>query len=552
MHTQPTLIDFLLNELAARGVRNVFGVAGDYSFSICDAICLHSELRWISCASELGAAYMADGAARVGGLSALCTTFGVGELSAINGTAGSFAERVPVVHLVGMPSQRTQVARSIVHHTLGDGDFQHWCEMAKHVSCAAAILTPATVRTLVPRLLDQALAESRPIYFGIAADDAITPVPPGVAAAPAVPSCDIEALDSAVEAILEKIESAQSACILVSALVVRLGLREAALRFVEASGFPFAAMWMDKSALDEAHPQYCGIYCGNLTNEPLREFVEGCDLVINLGALQSDLNLGAYTARLDRRRCVTIDQSQASVGAATFHQVHLADLLRALTSRVFHRPLIAPPKPIRCDPASHSGDDEISAADLFARLEGSFRADDLVFVETGTVSMGVMPLRMPAGADCHAQALWGSIGWATPAAIGGAIASPQRRCLIITGEGALQLTASELGTAARYGVKPIVIVVNNDGYLTERLLCRNPDFEYNDVARWNYTQLPAALGCNDWMVRRATTCAELDAALAAIDRATTGCLIEIITPRMELPAVGRVLRTRLESLYQRA
>lgn len=552
MHPQPTMIDYLLDELAKRGVRNVFGIAGDYSFPICDAICLHPELRWISCASELGAAYMADGAARVGGLSALCTTFGVGELSAINGTAGSFAERVPVVHLVGMPSQRTQDARSIVHHTLGDGDFQHWHEMAKRVSCASAILTPTNARALIPRLLDQALAESRPVYFGIAADDAASPMSPGAVTTPVAPPCDSEALDAAVDAILERIESAKTACIFVSALVVRLGLRDAALRFVEASGLPFAAMWMDKSALDEAHPQYCGIYCGSLTNEPLREFVEGCDLVINLGALQSDLNLGAYTARLDRRRCVTIDQSQVSVGAATFHNVHFADLLRALTSRVRRRALSAPPKPTACEAATNSGSDEITAADLFARLEGSFRAGDMVFVETGTVSMGVMPLRMPAGADCHAQALWGSIGWATPAAIGGALTSPERRCVLITGEGALQLTAPELGTAARYGAKPIVIVVNNDGYLTERLLCRNPDFEYNDVARWNYTQLPAVFGCTDWMVRRATTCDELDAALAAIDQATTGCLIEIITPRMALPAVGRVLRTRLESLYQRA
>ncbi len=552
MATSITLIEYVLDQLASRGVRHVFGVAGDYSFPICDAICEHPELSWIGCASELGAAYMADGAARVGGLSALCTTFGVGELSALNGTAGSYAERVPVVHLVGMPSQRTQSSGAIVHHTLGDGNFQHWAEMAARVSCNVAMLTPANAHAAVPRLLDRALSQSRPLYLGIAADEAALPIEQTTLTVRDVARSDPDALDAAVELICAKLATAKSACIFVSALMVRLGLRAEVLRFVEASGLPFAAMWMDKSALDEAHPQYCGIYCGSLTNEPIREFVEGCDLIINFGALQSDLNLGAYTARLDRRRWVTIDQSQTHVGAATFHDVQLADVLRELTDRVQHRACVECPTPTPCEPPRGSADDPISAADLFARLEGAIRPSDLVFVETGTVSMGVMPLRMPAGADCHAQALWGSIGWATPAGIGGALASGSKRCLIITGEGALQLTAAELGTAARYGAKPIVIVVNNGGYLTERLLCRNPEFDYNDIAKWDYTKLPAAMGCTDWKVLRATTCGELDRALAALDDATEACFIEVVTGRMELPAVGHVLRGSLESLYQRA
>jgi hypothetical protein len=100
-----TVIDYVLSRLRQIGVADIFGVPGDFSFPINDAICLSEEMRWIGCSNELNAAYAADGYARVRGVGAVCTTYGVGELSAINGIAGSYAEHLPVFHLVGMPNQ---------------------------------------------------------------------------------------------------------------------------------------------------------------------------------------------------------------------------------------------------------------------------------------------------------------------------------------------------------------------------------------------------------------------------------------------------------------
>jgi indolepyruvate decarboxylase len=142
------------------------------------------------------------------------------------------------------------------------------------------------------------------------------------------------------------------------------------------------------------------------------------------------------------------------------------------------------------------------------------KPNDILIAETGTVSMGLGFALMPDGATFHNQSLWGSIGWATPAAFGAAVAAPDRRVVLVTGEGSHQLTVQELGQFGRRGLKPIVFVLNNSGYLIERLLCITPAIEYNDLAPWRYIELPHAFGCDNWFTARVTTCEELDKAMS--------------------------------------
>ncbi|MDY0130251.1 MAG: thiamine pyrophosphate-binding protein [Methanosarcina vacuolata] len=78
-----TVIQYLLDRLKQLGIRDIFGVPGDFAFPINNAICDDKELRWIGCCNELNAVYAADGYARIKGMSALSTTFGVGELSTL-------------------------------------------------------------------------------------------------------------------------------------------------------------------------------------------------------------------------------------------------------------------------------------------------------------------------------------------------------------------------------------------------------------------------------------------------------------------------------------
>ena len=160
-----TVIQHVLSRLHDLGVKDVFGVPGDYAFPINDAVCSDSRLRWIGCCNELNAAYAADGYARIRGMAALSTTYGVGELSAINGIAGAYAEHLPIFHLVGMPASTVQAAHGRVHHTLGNGEFDLFHKMTEPVVCARAIMTPDNCVAETERLIAAALYHRRPVYM---------------------------------------------------------------------------------------------------------------------------------------------------------------------------------------------------------------------------------------------------------------------------------------------------------------------------------------------------------------------------------------------------
>ena len=160
-----TVVEHVLGRLKALGISEVFGVAGDFAFPIEDAIVGFPGINWVGCCNELNAGYAADGYARIHGISALNTTYGVGELGAISAIAGAYAEHVPVFHLVGMPNLATQAAHAIVHHTLGNGEFDFFRKMAEPVVCASAIMTPQNAAYETERLIAEALYHRRPVYM---------------------------------------------------------------------------------------------------------------------------------------------------------------------------------------------------------------------------------------------------------------------------------------------------------------------------------------------------------------------------------------------------
>ncbi|MBR0652075.1 alpha-keto acid decarboxylase family protein [Roseomonas terrae] len=542
-----TVIQYVLDRLKAIGIADVFGVPGDYAFPVNDAICEDPALRWIGCTNELNAAYAADGYARVRGMAALCTTYGVGELSAINGVAGAYAEHLPVFHLVGMPAMSVQKSRAVMHHTLGNGEYDLFRRMTESVVCAHAILTPQNVAYETERLIAEALFHRRPVYMGFPADYAVQPVL-GSAAPIRPPSSEAAALEAAVAAVRAALGQVRTACALPGILVARCGLQPQMQEVIDRSGLPFATMFMDKSLLDERQPAYAGMYDGAIMTEEVRAFVEGCDQVLAIGTLASDFNTGAFTARLDPAKTIAIGHHHVRVGRKVYANVELGDVLAALAERLDRRdwPRIAPHS---LGDKSGQGDDPITVEALYPRWAEFLQPGDILIAETGTASMGLGFALMPQGASFHNQTLWGSIGWATPAAVGAAAAAPDRRVVLVTGEGSHQLTAQELGQFARLGLKPVVFVLNNNGYLIERLLCRDPAIAYNDLPPWRYTELPHALGCDGWLTARVTTCAEFDAALEAAGRMDAGAYIEVVTDSYAASPLAVKLHESMASLY---
>src|SRR5271156_2953997 len=221
-----SVIEHVLSRLHDLGIRDVFGVPGDYAFPVNDAICNHPQLRWIGCCNELNAAYAADGYARIKGMAAVCTTYGVGELSALNGIAGSYAEHVAVFHLVGTPNMATQAGRATMHHTLGNGEYNLFQRMTEPVVCASAVMTPQNAAAETERLIAAALYHRRPRYKAFPAELANEPVVSEAQAFPA-PCSDPASLQKAVEAIVAALGAAKTACVLPGILVARAGLQSA-------------------------------------------------------------------------------------------------------------------------------------------------------------------------------------------------------------------------------------------------------------------------------------------------------------------------------------
>jgi indolepyruvate decarboxylase len=549
MNKQSTVADYIVQRLAREGITDCFGVPGDFAFKLCDAVARSKSIRWIGCSNELDAAYAADGYARVRGCSMLSTTYAVGEMSALNGVMGAKAERSCVFHLVGMPAMRKQRVRQVVHHTFGDGEFQNFANISAQAACVSAVITPDNCVHEMERLIATARAESRPAYILVASDYAVTPVN-GSAPIPYPKPASGPDLAEAVAAITERIQVAKSLAVLPAYTVSRFKLQDKLLALIESLGCPFAAMAMDKAVLSETHPQFVGIYSGAASSHAVLEAIEGADLVIDAGGVSfNEINTSAYTSSLNPTKLVTIGVDHVCIGDRVYNPVRMDDVFDGLTGAVKKSfGYSAPPRQVPAKPGGKP-DDPITAVNMYARFRDFLKPSDRVVLESGSMTSGMVPQPLPEGAEVYIQPLWGSIGWATGAALGVALADPSRRTVLFTGEGSHQLTAADVGTMDRNGLKPIIFVLNNAGYMVERALEANPDWVYNDLAPWNYHALPAALGCQGWFTAKVTTLGELDAALARADSGETASYIEVVTGRMDLPPALALAHQRLDALY---
>jgi indolepyruvate decarboxylase len=543
-----TVIDYIVQRLADEGITECFGVAGDYAFPVCDAVERNPDIKWIGCSNELNAAYAADGYARVKGAAMLSTTYAVGELSALNGVMGAKAERSLVFHVVGMPSYQNQRLRKCMHHTLGDGVFGNFINISAQAACCHAVIHPDNCMIEMERVIAEARRNNQPAYIIVPSDYALTALTP-TEVRPLRPRSNEASLNKAVAAVAERLKSSKSVVALPAFTLSRLHLQKEARRLIEALGCPFATTSMDKCVIDESHPQFAGLYAGAMSGEETRHIVEDADLVLDLGGVSlNDETTAGFSGRLDSARFVSIGLTDVRIREKVFGNVRLADMLTALAKlKSAAPPYLRIPEP--APRVNGISSDKITMDALYPRYAAFIKPGDSVVLESGSSSLGLPPMTLADDVQVHIQMLWGSIGWATGAAFGIALADPNRRTILITGEGSHQLTANEIGSMGRYGANPIIFVLNNGGYMVERALELKPDWSYNDLAKWRYPELPHALGCTDWFTARVETLGELDAAMKSARENKSGAYIEVVSERMDMPKNLAFAHTRLKELY---
>lgn len=537
-----TVADHLLDRLAELDVDRVFGVPGDYSLALLDHVVHHDTVRWTGTTNELNAGYAADGYGRLRGIAALFTTYGVGELSAINAIAGSYAEHVPVVHVVGAPATTAQAAHRPVHHTLGDGVFGHFMAMHAEITCARAALTPDNAVAEIDRVLTAVRDQHLPGYLVIPADVGEFPaekaIAPLAARADATDSASLAAFIDAASRLLTRAGLASEVSVLAGLLVHRLGAAGQLAKLLSSGPLTHATTLWAKSLVDESSPFFAGTYAGAASSEAARAAVEDAAVLIIAGVQFTDLNSGMFTQRITRERTIELGARSASVGAAMFAPLELPTVLDALEPLVAGLPGGTGTRAaaVLSRPAHASDAEALSQANLWEEMAAFVRAGDIVLADQGTSFYGMATHRLPAGVTFVGQPLWASIGYTLPAMLGACTARSGSRGVLLIGDGAAQMTVQELATLIRAQVPGVVVVVDNDGYTVERAI-HGPDEAYNDISTWDWTQVPGLFGGGrDTAAFRVLTVGELRAAL---DDATAHpgrfCLVQAVVPRDDVP-----------------
>ncbi len=540
--------DYLLHRLQQAGIRHLFGVPGDYNLQFLDSVIAHPDIAWVGCANELNAAYAADGYGRCKGAAALLTTFGVGELSAINGIAGSYAEYVPVIHIVGAPATQAQQRGDCVHHSLGDGDFHHFLRMAQEVSAASAVLSAKNAVAEIDRVIAEALYQHRPGYLLLAVDVAATPI----ALSPAAPVAAEEdghiaaAFAAAVDRLLAP---AQRVALLADFLAARWQLQPQLDALRQMRAIPCASLLMGKGVLNEQRPGYVGTYAAEGSSVAVRDAIENTDVTLCVGVRFTDTLTAGFTQQLPVERTIDLQPFHATVGGQRFAPLSMTQALAALTP-IYQRhcPHWALAKQPECSENAPTAAAVISQHAFWQAMQRFLLPGDIILADQGTAAFGAAALRLPPDAQLLVQPLWGSIGYTLPATFGAQTAQPESRVILIIGDGSAQLTIQELGSMLRDGQHPIIFLLNNEGYTVERAI-HGAEQRYNDIAQWNWTALPQAMSVDcaaqSW---RISETAQLDAVMALLTQQRRLSLVEVVMEKQDLPPL---LRKVTAALHQR-
>ncbi|KGU26041.1 hypothetical protein MG7_03416 [Candida albicans P34048] len=545
---------YIFERLYQLNVHTVFGVPGDFNLSLLDKIYETENEHgggsfiWAGNCNELNAAYSADGYSRVnsGKIGALVTTFGVGELSALNGIAGSYAEHVGIVHIVGVPSNEAQKKQMLLHHTLGNGDFTVFHRMSTNICETTAFLDDlATACNEIDRCLRTAYTMQRPVYIALPSNMVDMKVPQVILEKPIDLSLEpnnIQSQNEIIDRILGMVSKASNPIVLVDACASRHDCKKEVKQLVEATQFPVYVTPMGKGMIDEGGiggedladasafknlasnlssgtsvaSRYGGVYIGSLSKPEVKEGVENSDLIFSCGALLSDFNTGSFSYSIGTKNVIEFHSDHAKIKSAIYSGIKMKELMQALNKKISsvltnYVPKAVPKVKLVNAPTELSA--PLTQAWFWTRVSSWFKEEDIIITESGTAAHGILEARFPNNVVGISQILWGSIGYSVGATLGASVAAkevdPKKRVILFVGDGSLQLTMQEVSTMIKNGVHPYIFVVNNAGYTIEKLI-HGLNAKYNNIQPWNHSQILSLFNAKDSQSAKISTVGEAD------------------------------------------
>ncbi|KAK3385873.1 thiamine diphosphate-binding protein [Podospora didyma] len=513
-----TVGDYLAERLAQIGIRHHFVVPGDYNLILLDKLAACPQLKEVGCANELNCSMAAEGYARANGASVCVVTFSVGAISAFNGTGSAFAENLPLILVSGSPNTNDAGQNHILHHTLGNRDYTYQYEMAKKVTCCAVAIPRAEE---APRLIDRALRHAllarKPAYIEIPTNLAgAACVRPGPISAVIEPvSSDKGALEAAAKCAADYLTGKLKPVILVGPKLRRAGAEKELIQLAEAMGCAVAVQPAAKGMFPEDHPQFTGIFWGQVSTDAADSIVHWADALICVGTVFNDYSTVGWTAMPDIP-LMSADMDHVTFPGAHFSRVRLSEFLGHLAQQVvFNNSTMIEYRRLRPDvfPTRKAARDEIlTRKEVSRQVQEMLGANSSLFVETGDSWFNGIQLRLPPGAQFEIEMQWGHIGWSIPAAFGYAMHYPERHTIVMVGDGSFQVTAQEVSQMVRFKMPITIILINNRGYTIEVEI---HDGTYNKIKNWNYALLMQAFNSTDGHGKGllANTAGELEDAL---------------------------------------
>lgn len=498
--------NYLIQRLYDHDVRHIFGVPGDFVLGFYQELIQSNKLKVINTCDEQGAAFAADAYARINGLGVVCVTYCVGGLKIVNATAQAFAEKSPVVVISGAPGIKERRKNPLLHHKVRDFDTQQ--KIFEHITVDSVLVdNPRTAAKDIDRVLSSATRYKRPVYIELPRDKVSIPIYQEQYVDPSTTysktakieeECETD-MDSMQEALAEAtamINSSKQPVIIAGVEIHRFGLQDKLLRLTYKTNIPVVATVLSKSVISEDHPSYLGVYEGAMGHQSVREYVESSDCLILLGALMTDLNFSISPTPIEQSKSIYVTSEKLSIKYHNFENVLLQDFLIGLIEAPLERKdfvLVEKQGNVKNNNKHFSAarNQKITVKRLFERLNFSITDNRIVIADVGDSLFGALDLTVHGQTDFLSPAYYCSMGFAVPAAIGAQLASPTLRPIVIVGDGAFQMTGMEISTIIRFALNPIIIILNNNGYGTERPMLDGP---FNDILPWNYYRIPEIIG----------------------------------------------------------
>jgi TPP-dependent 2-oxoacid decarboxylase len=550
---------YLIQRLYDQGVRHVFGVPGDFVLGFYQKLIESNKLKVINTCDEQGAAFAADAYARVNGLGVLCVTYCVGGLKVVNATAQAFAEKSPLVVISGAPGINERIKNPLLHHKVRDFDTQQ--KIFEHITVDSVLVNnPRTAAKDIDRVLTSASRYKRPVYIELPRDKISIPIyqeqyegsPTKYSKTAKVEEgyqTDIDSMQEALAEATTMINSSKRPVIIAGVEIHRFGIQDKLLQLTYKTHIPVASTILSKSVITEDYPTYIGVYEGAMGHQSVREYVESSDCLILLGALMTDINFAISSTPIEQSKSIYVTAEKLSIKHHNFENVLLQDFLTSLIQAPLTRKdFVLAGKQDETKSNSNNKrflaarNQKITVKRLFERLNFSIADNTIVIADVGDSLFGALDLTIHGQTEFLSPAYYCSMGFAVPAAIGAQLANPMLRPIVIVGDGAFQMTGMEISTICRFALNPIIIVLNNNGYGTERPMLDGP---FNDILAWNYYRIPEILGHGRGFVIQTED--QLEASLSAAEKLYSKelCILDV---RLDIHDGSPALQRLTESL----